>query len=376
MPSISNLTAAASVNTTDLIPVVQTAGAANNPKKATLAQLISMILANGVASSGANSTITSLTGLSTPLSVTQGGTGVITSTGTGATVRAVSPTLTTPTLTTATLNTPTLTSPTVDSLNGGPLAGLRNRLINAQGLINQRAYVSGTATTGANQYTVDRWRVVTLGQALSFTTTNNDTTFTAPAGGVEQVIEGINLESGTYILSWTGTATATVNGSAIANGGTIALTGGSNVTIRFINGTFLKPQFEIGSTATPFERRPYGLEFILCQRYLPAFNYAGSGTEDCAVGFGTSTSAGVCFFPFKVPARVAPTGLTVATVGSFAATSATSLANLTALTFGNGGINGARLSITQGGTTWAAATPLVLIANALGASFYFTGCEL
>ena len=31
--------------------------------------------------------------------------------------------------------------------------GFRNRLINAQGLINQRGYASGTATTTANQYT-------------------------------------------------------------------------------------------------------------------------------------------------------------------------------------------------------------------------------
>lgn len=50
------------------------------------------------AASGANSDITSLSGLTTPLSVAQGGTGVTTSTGTGATVRAVSPTLTTPNL--------------------------------------------------------------------------------------------------------------------------------------------------------------------------------------------------------------------------------------------------------------------------------------
>lgn len=46
------------------------------------------------ASSGANSDITSLTGLTTPLSVLQGGTGVTTSTGTGSVVLSASPTLT------------------------------------------------------------------------------------------------------------------------------------------------------------------------------------------------------------------------------------------------------------------------------------------
>jgi hypothetical protein len=143
----------------------------------------------------------------------------------------------------------------------------RNRLINAQGLINQRGYVSGTNTSGANQYTVDRWRVVTSGQNLAFTVSENDTTFTAPAGGVEQVIEGLNLETGTYVLSWTGTATATVGGVSVTNGGTVSVTGGTNTTIRFSGGTFSRPQFEPGTSPTTFERRPTGLELSLCQRY-------------------------------------------------------------------------------------------------------------
>jgi hypothetical protein len=57
------------------------------------------------ASSGANSDITSITGLTTALSVLQGGTGVTTSTGTGAGVHATSPTLVTPLLGTPTSGT-------------------------------------------------------------------------------------------------------------------------------------------------------------------------------------------------------------------------------------------------------------------------------
>ena len=56
-------------------------------------QIVNNVNANAAAN-GANSDITSLSGLSTPLSVTQGGTGTTTSTGTGSVVLSASPALT------------------------------------------------------------------------------------------------------------------------------------------------------------------------------------------------------------------------------------------------------------------------------------------
>ena len=150
-------------------------------------------------------------------------------------------------------------------------AGFRNVIINGNPTINQRGYVSGTATSGANQYTLDRWRVVTSGQSITFTDSANIRTVTAPAGGCEQVVEGLNLFTGTYTLSWTGTATATVGGTSVANGGNFSLTGGVNATLRFSSGTFSQVQIEPGTVATPFERRPTGTELALCQRYFQAF---------------------------------------------------------------------------------------------------------
>ena len=160
----------------------------------------------------------------------------------------------------------------VPSINGGPLAGMRNLLINGNPIINQRGYVSGTATSGVNEYTLDRWRVVTSGQSITFTDSANVRTVTAPAGGIEQVIEGLNILSGTYVLNWTGTATATVDGTSVAKGSTVTLTGGTNATVRFIGGTFSLPQLEPGTVATPFERRSYGQELALCQRYYQRFD--------------------------------------------------------------------------------------------------------
>ena len=201
----------------------------------------------------------------------------------------------------------------VENLNGGPLGGMRNLLINGNPIIKQRDYVSGTATSGANQYTLDRWRVVTSGQSITWTDSNNVRTVTAPAGGVEQVIDGLNILSGTYTLSWTGTATATVNGTAVAKGGQVTLTGGSNATVRFSGGTFSLAQLEIGTVATPFERRSYGQELQLCRRYYQQVDaeYRFDGILNPG---GGNISYGQMWF-FNPEMRAVPTLTTVAESG-------------------------------------------------------------
>lgn len=159
---------------------------------------------------------------------------------------------------------------TIASTGGGggsSLASFRGKLMNADFRVNQRGYVSGTVVGFANTYTLDRWRVVTAGESLSFSASGNGYQITAPAGGVEQVIEGVNIEGGTYVLGWTGTATATVNGTARTSGETFTLTANTDVTVRFTGGTVSLAQLEPGSSVTAFEHRPFGLELALCQRY-------------------------------------------------------------------------------------------------------------
>jgi hypothetical protein len=220
----------------------------------------------------------------------------------------------------------TLSVNSVSNLTGG--YGFRNRLINAQGLVNQRAYVSGTNTSGANQYTLDRWRVVTSGENLTFSTSENEVTFTAPAGGVEQVIEGLNLETGTYVLSWTGTATATVGGSSVANGGTVSVTGGTNTTVRFSGGTFKYPQFERGNTPSSFERRPYGTELSLCQRYFYRWSSAAAAFQILANGTVISNTEIDAAFFLPVTMRATPTA-TFSASSTFFADNGTSLSSAT-----------------------------------------------
>jgi hypothetical protein len=64
-------------------------------------------------------------------------------------------------------------------------------------------------------------------------------------------------------------------------------------------------QLEVGSVATPFERRPYGAELAMCQRYCQKFG--GTGLYDhIGNGFTSTTSRGDIHVPLKVTMRAAP----------------------------------------------------------------------
>lgn len=142
----------------------------------------------------------------------------------------------------------------------------RNIIHNGNFNVNQRAYVSGTATTVANQLTLDRWKVQTSGQSVTFTASGNGNAITAPAGGLAEVIEASNIFGGTYCASWVGAGTITVNGVAVANGASFTLPANTNATVVLI-GAFSQFQIEQGSVPTAFENRPVSVELALCQRY-------------------------------------------------------------------------------------------------------------
>ena len=187
------------------------------------------------------------------------------------------------------------------SWRGGALAGLRNRIINGNFGVNQRTYVSGAAV-GTGLYGHDRWKMAASADTYTFSTTANVTTVTIPASKVlQQVIEGVNLESGTYTLSWTGTAQGKIGaGSYGASGITGVIVGGTNTTIEFGPGTVSKVQLEVGSTATVFEQRPVGMELALCQAYYQVLGVGWRGQVTSGATSGEST------YNFTVTMRVAP----------------------------------------------------------------------
>jgi hypothetical protein len=134
---------------------------------------------------------------------------------------------------------------------------------------------------------------------------------------------------------------------------------------------------EVGSFATTFERRPYGPEFMLCQRYLPAYRATGSGNQDIASGLCISSTACYFGFDFVVQPRVEPTGATISAAGHFGAVNnAFSATNLfTGLSFSIASTKRALLTGTGSSGLVQGDATFVRSQNS-GAYMLFTGCEL
>ncbi|HEY2416795.1 MAG TPA: hypothetical protein VGH84_02675, partial [Steroidobacteraceae bacterium] len=184
-------------------------------------------------------------------------------------------------------------------LPGGPYAPLaalgvgRNRLHNSCFSINQRGNASGTALA-AGAYGHDRWKAGSGGCTYTFTQSQPFTTITITAGSLQQIVEPMSVDGGTYTLSWTGTAQGRVNaGSYAASPVTVAgLAANTAITVEFNAGTLGRTQLEIGSVATPLD---YGgspqQQLAQCQRFYQVhtqvpYLYAAAGinlTYDCAL---------------------------------------------------------------------------------------------
>lgn len=190
----------------------------------------------------------------------------------------------------------------ISSINSGSFS-FKNKIINGNFAINQRAYVSGAAV-GSGLYGHDRWKMAASGDTYTFT----GSTITIPASKtLAQTIEGANLQTGTYTLSWTGTAQGKIGGGSYgASGITGSITAGTDTTITFNTGTVSNVQLEFGSTATAFEYRPIGIELALCQRYCEAITTNGSGSGDLGIGYLRTTTSFIVSHKHAVEMRIAP----------------------------------------------------------------------
>jgi hypothetical protein len=103
---------------------------------------------------------------------------------------------------------------------------------------------------------------------------------------------GFGLGCGT---DFSGTANAWTSGDLNSATGAVSVIGTLDATW-YITGV----QLEVGSVATPFERRPYGTELALCQRYAKLMGTGGLGR------WGSSTQAEV-FWGGMSNMRASPT---------------------------------------------------------------------
>lgn len=123
---------------------------------------------------------------------------------------------------------------------------------------------------------------------------------------------GANADRQTTANTWSAISSVIISG-ATGEGSII----GTNAATWYVTGV----QLEVGSSATSFEWRPYGMELSLCQRYYQKYTSIAAGDGICFGGYGFPQSASIFRLPgsFPIPFRGTPTfsysNLSVSTSG-------------------------------------------------------------
>ena len=143
----------------------------------------------------------------------------------------------------------------------------------------------------------------------SVSSANTWTTITIPIAGPTTGTWLTNSGTGIQVM-WdlgsgstgrTGTTGSWVTGGFFGATGSVSVVGTNGATF-YITGV----QLEAGSVATPFERRSYGQELALCQRYCLVDTNESAAYRWFASGYTTSTTGASLGRQFPVTMRVAP----------------------------------------------------------------------
>lgn len=191
----------------------------------------------------------------------------------------------------------------------------KNLLINACFRINQRGYVSGTATAAANEYTLDRWRVVVSGENITFPELAVDNTVTCPAGGLAQEVEGANIYGGEYVVSWEGSAVCSVAGVVREKGEKFNLSGSVDCVVLFSGGTVVRPILQAGAVAREFYYRAISEELVLSKRFYELLSLPNNSIK--AMYSSVSTRFSGVAHVWEVEKRVVPAIQLESSYGAF-----------------------------------------------------------
>jgi hypothetical protein len=207
------------------------------------------------------------------------------------------------------------------SLTGTFGASIQNSAIN-------RSYPFNYIVSAANTW--EQKTVVVPGDTTGTWLTSNGAGLRLMFGlGVGSILSGT-------AGSWSGSNFQSATGA-------VSVVGTSGATF-YITGV----QLEAGSVATPFERRPYGTELALCQRYY--YKTSGDGTDADLLGlmWCISSTRADAWTPFPVTMRTSPTALEqTGTAADYAvATLATGITCSAVPVFVRANVNGARTQAT------------------------------
>jgi len=183
--------------------------------------------------------------------------------------------------------------------------GYRNKVLNGNFAVNQRV-VSGSVVLAAGAYGHDMWKAGASGCTYTFAASAGVTTLTISAGSLVQPVDGDSLQTGTYTLSWTGTAQGKIGAGAYsATGVTGAVTGGANTTIEFNTGTLSLVQLEPGAKPTVYEFIGKEADLHRCEPYYEIIRYKANGNA----AISSLLSAGADYFQwsFRRVKKSAPT---------------------------------------------------------------------
>jgi len=148
-----------------------------------------------------------------------------------------------------------------------------------------------------------------------------------------------------------GTAGAWAAANIVAPTGAVSVIGTLNATW-YVTGV----QLETGSVATPFERRPYGTELMLCQRYYIKYLNSGTNTLYAYTGVNISSTRSFHYVALPVPMRSAPS---VAEVGAVVGDAVGSNLDVTAISVYASSANSINLDCTHA-SGYSTSVPLFL----------------